>query len=183
MLDRIWTFSTALSLSRIVLTIPFTYAIVVDFPGHRWWAAGILLVAVVTDYLDGFLARRRHEVTDFGKIADPIADKVGVAAGVIALAWTGDLAWWIAAVVLARDVLILIGGISIRRRKNIIAQSNWPGKIAVGALAFLILLSILRLPGARLIEELTLGFTMVMITVSLILYAQRLFVGKKAGVS
>jgi len=73
MLERIWTVSTLLSLSRIALVVPFAVCLLVDFPNHRLWAAAVIAAGVVTDFLDGYLARRRHEVTDLGKIVDPIA--------------------------------------------------------------------------------------------------------------
>ena len=75
---RYFTISNLFSASRIFLVIPMGYCLVLDFPYHRLWTAGIIVIAVATDFLDGFLARKLHQVTDLGKIIDPLADKIGI---------------------------------------------------------------------------------------------------------
>ena len=75
-MHRYFTISNFLSASRIILVFPMGYCLVSEFPNHRLWTAGIILVAVATDFLDGFLARKLHQVTDVGKIIDPFADKI-----------------------------------------------------------------------------------------------------------
>ncbi len=177
---RIWTLSSILSVSRIILLVPFAYFLLSDVPDARIWAAVIILLAVVTDFLDGYLARARHEVTEFGKVVDPIADKIVTGVATILLAWIGDLEWWVAAVVVLRDVLILIGGLVIRNKKRIIVQSNWPGKIAVSALAVLVFLSVIRPEGWEWFRTATLLFAMLTAALSLALYTQRLFIGRSA---
>jgi len=181
MLERIWTVSTLLSLSRIALVVPFAVCLLVDFPNHRLWAAAVIAAGVVTDFLDGYLARRRHEVTDLGKIVDPIADKVGIGVSIGLLSWTGDISWWFVAAVILRDLLIVIGGVYIRRRKKIVVQSNWPGKVAVSALAVLVLLSLVRVESMEWFRSLTLWFSLAMMTVSFAIYVQRLFVGRRSA--
>lgn len=177
---RLWTWSSILSVSRIFLLIPFGYFLLSDAPDARMWAALVILLAVATDFLDGYLARARHEVTEFGKIIDPVADKVVAGVAAILLAWIGDLEWWVAIVVVLRDVLILIGGVAIRRKKHIIVQSNWPGKIAVTALAVLVFVSVLRSEELEWFRTATLVFTLMMALLSLVLYTKRLFIGRSA---
>lgn len=173
----VWTLSNLLSLSRIVLLVPFALAVLSETPGHRTWAAVIAVAAVVTDFLDGAVARARHEVSEFGKIIDPVADKIVVGVAVILLVITGDLAWWVAAVIVLRDLLILVGSFLIRRRKQIVVQSNWPGKIAVSAFAVLVILGVLRPEGWEWFRAATLWFSLAMVVLSTALYAQRLFIG------
>lgn len=177
---RLWTWSSILSVSRIFLLIPFGYFLLSDAPDARMWAALVILLAVATDFLDGYFARARHEVTEFGKIIDPVADKVVAGVAAILLAWIGDLEWWVAIVVVLRDVLILIGGVAIRRKKHIIVQSNWPGKIAVTALAVLVFVSVLRSEELEWFRTATLVFTLMMALLSLVLYTKRLFIGRSA---
>lgn len=63
-------------------------------------------VASVTDFLDGELARRRGLITDFGKIADPIADKALTGSALVVLSWMGDLPWWVTGVILFRELAV-----------------------------------------------------------------------------
>ncbi len=105
-MHRYFTISNLLSASRIFLVIPMGYCLVLDFPSHRLWTAGIIVIAVATDFLDGFLARKLHQVTDLGKVLDPVADKIGIGIYAVLIAWTGDVPVWFVVFVLLRDLLI-----------------------------------------------------------------------------
>lgn len=70
----------------------------------RWWAAAVFIVASLTDVVDGEWARRTGQVTTFGKVADPIADKALTGAALILLSALGDLPWWITVVVIGREL-------------------------------------------------------------------------------
>jgi CDP-diacylglycerol---glycerol-3-phosphate 3-phosphatidyltransferase len=76
--------------------------------GPRWLTAAIFLFASATDLLDGSLARRRNEVSSFGIIADPIADKALTGAALIGLSVLGELAWWVTIAILAREIGITV---------------------------------------------------------------------------
>lgn len=180
MLNRIWTISTLLSLSRIVLIAPLAYILFSGLPDSRTWVAVIIIVATLTDFLDGYLARKLHQVSDFGKIIDPLADKICVGAVAVLLVVAGDLPLWYVVVVLVRDVLIFIGGVYIKNKKNIIVQSNWPGKIAVALIALVLLLSSLKAPQVETVWQITLWASVVMMALSFIVYIQRLFIGSNA---
>jgi len=99
--------ANALTLLRLVL-VPVFIVTLVAHGGHsdgwREWAFVGFAVACVTDVVDGDLARRRHLVTDVGKIADPIADKALTGAALVGLAALGDLPWWVTVVILAREL-------------------------------------------------------------------------------
>ncbi|MBP8976917.1 MAG: CDP-alcohol phosphatidyltransferase family protein, partial [Bacteroidetes bacterium] len=69
--QRVWTISNILSALRIVLVIPITICLVSEFPYHRYYAAGLVLLAIATDFFDGYLARQFHQVSELGKILDP----------------------------------------------------------------------------------------------------------------
>jgi cardiolipin synthase len=75
--------------------------------------AGFLLAAVVlsTDWVDGLIARRTGQVTELGKLLDPLADRLAMAATLITLAATDLIAWWVAGVVLVRDAVVLIAAV------------------------------------------------------------------------
>lgn len=74
----------------------------------RVWAAVIFVVAILTDSLDGFLARRQNLVSDFGKIVDPLADKVLTGGAFIVLSVLGELPWWVTIVILIREIGITV---------------------------------------------------------------------------
>jgi CDP-diacylglycerol--glycerol-3-phosphate 3-phosphatidyltransferase len=74
----------------------------------RWVAAGLFVVGMATDGIDGFIARRYNLVTDLGKILDPIADKVLTGGALIALSILGELPWWVTIVILIREVGVTV---------------------------------------------------------------------------
>ncbi|MFM8179227.1 MAG: CDP-alcohol phosphatidyltransferase family protein [Candidatus Kapaibacterium sp.] len=133
----LWTVSNLLSASRFVLAVPLSYAL---YTGAYPWVWGLTVTAALTDFLDGYFARRNDEVSDAGKILDPIADKVMVGTGAAALFMSGRIDAWFLIAVLARDILILAGGIFVRRTKDILPTSNMTGKVAVGIVALVLLL-------------------------------------------
>ena len=67
MLQRVWTLPTALSISRVVLLVPLAYFLFSEIPNRGLWGASMIVLAGITDFLDGYLARLLHQVTDFGK--------------------------------------------------------------------------------------------------------------------
>lgn len=106
-----WNLPNALTVLRILL-VPFFVWLVLRLDGmdtaSRWWAWAVFAVAIITDRIDGDLARARGLVTTFGKVADPIADKALTGAGFITLSMIGEIPWWITTVILAREVGITL---------------------------------------------------------------------------
>jgi CDP-diacylglycerol--glycerol-3-phosphate 3-phosphatidyltransferase len=182
MQEKRFTVSNLLSVSRILLIIPAGYCLITEFSHHRWWAAVIVLLAVSTDFLDGFFARKLHQVTELGKFIDPLADKFAVGFYALLLLWTGDVPLWFVAFVLVRDLLIFLGGVYIKSQKGIIPQSNWPGKIAVNFIAVVFFLGTIRMESLELVRTIAVWGSVVMMTWSSVSYAQRLFIGRNAGI-
>ena len=102
-----WNIANALTVGRIVMVPVCAWALLhaggLDST-WRWWALVIFVGAMITDRLDGELARSRGLVTDFGKLADPIADKALIGAALLGLSILGDLPWWVTIVVLGREL-------------------------------------------------------------------------------
>ena len=118
----------ALTLFRLVL-IPVFAALVLTCDGGRSWPAAIVFgVAAVTDQVDGFLARRWHVESQFGKVADPLADRLMIDAAVILLWHAGRLPW-IALAVPARD-LALVAGYRLVAERGYEFAVNLAGKVA-----------------------------------------------------
>jgi CDP-diacylglycerol--glycerol-3-phosphate 3-phosphatidyltransferase len=106
-----WNLANALTVFRLVLVPVFLAALFRhsgDAPGWRVTAWGVFAVASITDRLDGELARKRGLITEFGKLADPIADKALVGAALIGLSLLGDLPWWVTVVILVREVGVTV---------------------------------------------------------------------------
>ena len=101
-----WNLPNALTTLRIVMVPFFGWALLVDGGGSVLWrvVAWVLFVAaMITDKIDGDIARSRNLVTDFGKIADPIADKALTGMAFVGLSVIGELWWWVTALVLLRE--------------------------------------------------------------------------------
>ena len=101
-----WNLPNALTTLRIVMVPFFGWALLTHGGGSVTWrcvAWALFAVAMVTDKIDGDLARSRNMVTDFGKIADPIADKALTGMAFVGLSVIGDLWWWVTVVVLVRE--------------------------------------------------------------------------------
>jgi CDP-diacylglycerol--glycerol-3-phosphate 3-phosphatidyltransferase len=95
-----------LTVGRILL-VPVLVAVLLEAtPGGSWIAAGVFALAAVTDTLDGYLARSRRSITTFGKVMDPIADKLLVAAALITLVSLDRLEPWVAMVIIAREFAV-----------------------------------------------------------------------------
>jgi CDP-diacylglycerol--glycerol-3-phosphate 3-phosphatidyltransferase len=106
----VWNLPNVLTMLRIALVPFFVWFLIADAPGlqseagpWRWAAAAAFAVAIYTDKLDGDIARSRNLVTDFGKIADPIADKLLIGSALVMLSVLGELPWWVTVVILVRE--------------------------------------------------------------------------------
>lgn len=107
-------------------------------------AAIFFIVAVLTDFLDGFLARKFNQVTNFGKVMDPVADKLLVVTALCMLTIQNKLSIVIFIIVAVKEVLMGIGGILLYRNKKRISSADWYGKIASGIFYFAIVMLILN---------------------------------------
>lgn len=104
-----WNLANALTVLRVLLVPVFAWALVAgDDVRFRVLATVIFAVAAVTDRIDGWYARRTGQVTDFGKLLDPIADKLLIGTALVLLSALGDLPWWVTVVILVRELGITV---------------------------------------------------------------------------
>jgi CDP-diacylglycerol---glycerol-3-phosphate 3-phosphatidyltransferase len=99
-----WNIANVLTVLRLVVVPFFVACMFVEGEGWRSTALVVFLLASLTDQLDGWLARRYGLITDFGKIADPIADKALIGAALVTLSVLGELPWWVTAAILLREI-------------------------------------------------------------------------------
>ncbi|GAA2305102.1 hypothetical protein GCM10010234_55500 [Streptomyces hawaiiensis] len=107
----VWNIANLLTMLRLVLVPAFVALMLADGgydPAWRAFAWAAFAIAMITDLFDGHLARTYNLVTDFGKIADPIADKAIMGAALICLSALGDLPWWVTGVILGRELGITL---------------------------------------------------------------------------
>ncbi len=108
---QVWNLPNILTMLRIVLVPFFIWFMLADGSSQgpwRWGAVAAFAVAIYTDKLDGDIARKRGQVTDFGKIADPIADKLLIGSALVLLSALNELAWWVTILMLVRELGITV---------------------------------------------------------------------------
>ena len=139
----------ALTVLRLILVPVFLLTLFAQGghdPTWRWIAFVIFALAALTDRYDGHIARKRGQITDFGKIADPIADKALTGSALVALSMLGDLAWWITLVILVREIGVTLLRFAVIRYGVIAASPG--GKAKTLLQIFAIGLYLMPLPGA-----------------------------------
>ena len=146
-----WNAANALTVLRIVLVPVFVVALMWDdgrTTALRLLALALFVVAAVTDRVDGWLARRNNLVTDFGKLMDPIADKLLMGAALVCLSILGDLYWWVTVVILVRELGITVMRFFLLRYLVLPASKGGKLKTVLQTVAIgLFLLPLDRLPG------------------------------------
>ncbi|MGI9020082.1 MAG: CDP-diacylglycerol--glycerol-3-phosphate 3-phosphatidyltransferase [Solirubrobacterales bacterium] len=116
---------------RIVAVPVVVVALLDETPNGDVIAAALFALAALTDGLDGYIARRRSQVTTFGKLMDPLADKLLVVAALVALVSLDRLAAWVAMVIIARE-LAVTGLRSLAAERGVVIAASWLGKVKTG---------------------------------------------------
>lgn len=138
--SRVWTLANAISVIRLMAIPVFLWLVIED----RLLPAFVLLVvAVLTDFVDGMIARRMNEITQLGQFLDPFADRLFIAATVIALAIQDVVPWWFVIAVMLRDALLGVGGLVMSRYGAGTLPVKWWGKVATFGLLFVLPLFLL----------------------------------------
>ena len=159
--------ANALTGVRLVLVPVFLVALFVGDGHETHWrvvAFVVFAVAVITDRFDGALARSYGMVTEFGTLADPIADKALIGAALIGLSLLGDLPWWVTGVILVREIVVTVLRLAVLRRGIIPASRGGKLKTLVQAVAiglFVLPLSGGWLTGAWVIMLIAVALTVI----------------------
>jgi cardiolipin synthase len=129
--SQIFTVANAVSVVRLMAIPVFLWLVIED---RLLIAFVLLVVAVLTDFVDGMIARRMNEITKLGQFLDPFADRLFIAATVIALAIQDVVPWWFVIAVMLRDALLGIGGVVMARYGAATLPVKWWGKVATFAM-------------------------------------------------
>ncbi len=172
-----------LTLMRMILVIPFVLLLIGGHMEWPWFAAifggimeyveyialGIFIVASLTDLLDGYIARKCHLETNFGKFMDPLADKLLVCSALIALVQLDRIPSWIVIIIISRD--FIINGLRLIASDNniVIAASQW-GKFKTATQMVMICLMIGNLEELTLITDIFMWVALALTIISLVDY-------------
>ena len=135
---NVWTVPNVLTMLRLVMIPVFVVLFIKAHPVPDWHEAinvwlkaslAVFVLASLTDMLDGFLARKLNQITDFGKLFDPLADKLMVLTAMVCQAVVGVFPWIAIAIVAAKELYMVLGGIFMLSR-NVVVYSNIIGKAA-----------------------------------------------------
>ena len=126
-MSQVWTVSNTLTMLRIAFVPLFIWVALQETVAMDFLAILVFLLASLTDHYDGKLARLRDEITDFGTLADPIADKALIGSALIILSLRDVFPWWATTLILIREIGITIWRLRIRNRQ--VHAANYGGKL------------------------------------------------------
>ena len=168
---KIFNASNFLSFIRLLLIIPAWIAFNnFDVTFYRYSVAAIGIIAAITDSMDGYLARKLNQITEFGKIIDPLADKVLIAFVVINLFLLHEIPEYYFYLIVGRDLLILLGGIIVSKKIGKVLPSDYLGKATVLAVSFVLLTILLNVSRESLLYLFLYYVSIVLIFASLTNY-------------
>ncbi|MDN6198600.1 MAG: CDP-diacylglycerol--glycerol-3-phosphate 3-phosphatidyltransferase [Corynebacterium flavescens] len=168
-----WNLPNFLTSLRILFIPVFAWMVLA---GYDWWAFGVFAALMVTDKLDGDIARARGLVTNFGKIADPIADKALMTTALVCLNITDVLPVWITVVILIREFGITVWRMALLRQGKVVPASQG-GKLKTVLQALAVALYLCPLPGWMGIP--TLIVMLLAVAVTVVTGVQYLIAGRK----
>ena len=134
-----------LTLLRIVMILPFLLVLYLDVPYAQYIALAIFILASLTDMLDGQIARKRNLITDFGKFADPLADKMLVTAAMLWFVEIGQMPGWALLIVIVREFAVS-GLRMIASEKGGVIAAGWSGKVKTASTMVCVVLMFLPIP-------------------------------------
>jgi cardiolipin synthase (CMP-forming) len=127
---------------RVVLTVPNLLTLIrflgipvlvyLIFKGDEYHLAAFILFGLIwgTDFLDGYIARRFNQISEFGKLFDPFVDKLFQLAIALAMYRVGKLPFWVPLFIFIREMIMIVGGLVIYRRQDVVVFAKWYGKVA-----------------------------------------------------
>ncbi len=133
---NVWNIPNVLTMLRLILVPVFALLFI---QGHRKAALVVFIVASLTDLLDGFLARKLNQITDFGKLFDPLADKLMVLTALICQGCAGVFPWFAVVIVACKELFMVLGGAYMLKRGIVVYANLWGKTATVLFIAALIL--------------------------------------------
>ena len=176
-MSGLFTAANMLSIARMVIA-PWIF-VLISSGDQKEMVYTIALLAYISDLLDGYLARARNEVTEWGKVLDPLADKIFIASVCLGMIWSGQLSIWYIAIVLVRDILIIIAGLFFANKSDYVLPSTYVGKATVLTIILVLVCAFAGIDGLYL--QIAYVVSALMIVYSLIHYSKRMFITMKVS--
>ena len=172
---KIYTVSNFISFIRIFLAFPIFYYVshITEISGARYILLSLYFVAYITDIADGYFARKFNQISELGKIIDPLADKILVILVITYLYYYEIIPSFYFWIIILRDIIIFIGGIFVTKKIGKVLPSNILGKITVLSIGIFIIIVTLGLTSNQLLYQAFLLLSILLSFSSVILYGYR----------
>jgi CDP-diacylglycerol--glycerol-3-phosphate 3-phosphatidyltransferase len=174
---KIYTLSNFISFTRILLAIPIFYYVsnINVIPEARYILLSLYILVYLTDIADGYFARKFNQISELGKIIDPLADKILVILVVAYLYYYEILPAYYFWIIILRDLLIFTGGIIVSKKIGKVLPSNYLGKATVLSIGLFIIIVTLGATNHQIIYQIFLWLSILLSFASVILYGYRGF--------
>lgn len=169
--ERILTLSNFISLLRVFLVIPIIYYL--QYTESRLVLIILIIIVVLSDVLDGYIARKSNEVTHVGMWLDPLADSVVIMSVTLFLVIANRFPMWFFIFFIARYATISIIGLYLYNHTKFVNSANIPGKIATAFIAMTIILHIFPISSFEYINDIFIWFSFAMLVLSWMMYIKR----------
>ncbi len=169
---RVFTISNLISFSRVFIAFPIMYIHYRNNLMYNTEVIVLIVYAVISDYLDGLVARKTNSISEIGKMIDPISDKLCAGALFIYTVWLGWVPIWFLVFFVVRDVLILTGSSFIKVRYGKVAMSTMSGKISVNVIS-VYWIAVFFFRDAEMIHQLLLWLSVTIMIISFLDYFNR----------
>ena len=169
---RILTLSNIISFSRVIIAFPVIYFHLKNNFAYNTEVIVLIAYAVISDYLDGLVARKTNSISEIGKMIDPISDKLCAGTLFIYTVWLGWIPLWFLIFFIIRDTLILIGSSFIKLKYGKVAMSTLSGKISVNIIS-VYWVSVFFFRDAEIVHQFLLWFSVVIMIISFLDYFNR----------
>lgn len=170
--QTLFTWSNLISLSRVFIALPIVYLHYTNGFQVTWIIGILILYGMISDYLDGYVARKLNEISEWGKVLDPIADKISASILFLYTVYIGYVPLWFLVVELVRDAIILAGSTYLKFARGKVAMAVMSGKWSVNALAGYWMAAFI-LPDYQAIQNFFMGIALVLMFLSFIDYFHR----------
>ena len=160
-----------LTVLRMVL-VPFFVASLLLSQNNdslKWVALALFVIASLTDFADGYIARKYNLITNFGKFMDPLADKILTISGMICLIELGRIPSWIVCIIVARE-FIISGFRLIAAENGVVIAANMWGKLKTNFQMFMIIFMIMNIPQFQIVTNILMWIALALTIISLVTY-------------
>ncbi len=172
--ERILTLANFISLIRVFLVIPIIYFLLK--PDSSLILLILIIITIASDALDGYIARRAHEVTHIGMWLDPLADSIVIVSVTFYLVMSGIFPMWFFILFIVRYASIALPGLYLINHTSFVNSANKPGKWATAAVALMLVFYVFQFPSAEYFRNISLWTAFILLVISWIMYIKRFIV-------